>query len=285
MLKVAVVILNWNGKELLEKFLPSVLSYSGIPSVSVYIADNCSDDNSVDYIRYNHPEAHIIILDRNYGFAGGYNRALKQIEAQYYVLLNSDVEVTEGWLDPMIELLDNNSDIAACMPKILSYQDREIFEYAGAAGGFIDKYGFTFCRGRIFNVFEKDENQYNNDAHIFWATGACLFIRADMFHTSGGLDDRFFAHMEEIDLCWRLKNRGKSIVYCAGSKVYHLGGGTLNKTNPRKTYLNFRNNLFLLYKNAQPKTAFRIIITRLFLDMIAGLKFLVGLEFKNFISV
>ncbi len=285
MVKTAIVILNWNGKELLKTFLPSVVRYSSTPEVDIYVADNNSDDDSIEFVKKEFPEIKIIELEKNFGFAGGYNKALKQIEAKYFILLNSDVEVSENWLVPLINLMDNESSIAACMPKMLSYNKKDEFEYAGAAGGFIDKYGFIFCRGRIFNVNEKDKNQYNKKTQIFWATGACLMIRSDVYFDVGGLDERFFAHMEEIDLCWRIKNRGKNIFYCPDSQVYHLGGGTLSKTNPRKTYLNFRNNLFMLYKNLPKNSLFKIFLIRFILDGIAGINFLFHLEFNNFFSV
>ena len=285
MIKTAVVILNWNGKELLEQYLPGVLQYSTNPEVRVYVADNGSTDDSVDYIKKHHTEAEIISLDTNYGFAEGYNKALAQVKASYYVLLNSDVEVTPGWLNPLISLMDKNTSIAACMPKIMDFNQREKFEYAGAAGGFIDKFGYPFCRGRILNEIETDTGQYDDTREIFWATGACMVVRACLYHKAGGLDKDFFAHMEEIDLCWRLKNMGYNIYYSADSVVYHLGGGTLHKTHPRKTYLNFRNNLYLLYKNLPPNQWFFTISRRLFLDFIAAIKFLFSLEPGNFISV
>jgi len=285
MFRVAVVILNWNGKSLLKEFLPSVIRHTNLTDTKVFVADNGSTDDSIDYLKKDFPDTEIIALDKNYGFAEGYNRALAQIDAQYFVLLNSDIEVTEGWIEPIIELMDRDKSIAAFMPKIMSYNNRQEFEYAGAAGGFIDRFGFPFCRGRIFNVFEKDEGQYDTVSEIFWATGACMFIRADLFNCTGGLDKHFFAHMEEIDLCWRLKNMGYRIMYHPGVKVYHLGGGTLKKINPHKTYLNFRNNLFLLYKNLPPYYFYRTFIGRFILDWIAAVKFLAGLEFKNSLAV
>ncbi|GAB4280466.1 MAG: glycosyltransferase family 2 protein [Marinilabiliales bacterium] len=283
--KAAVVILNWNGSDLLKTFLPSVIKYTQIPDVKIYVADNNSTDDSINVIKENFSDVEIIKLDKNYGFAGGYNIALEKIDAEFFVLLNSDVEVTENWLNPLLELMTSDPSVAVCMPKILSYTNKDEFEYAGAAGGFIDKFGFIFCRGRLFNVMEKDKNQYDYPSEIFWASGACMIIRADLYKKVGGLDEDFFAHMEEIDLCWRLKNVGYKIMYTPDSKVYHLGGATLNKTNPRKTYLNFRNNLYLLYKNLPSKKLCRKFLIRMFLDGVAGLKFLVTLEFKNFISV
>lgn len=281
----AVVILNWNGAELLKTFLPSVINFTSLPDVEIYVADNHSNDNSIEFLKKEFPSIKIIQLDNNYGFAGGYNKALKRIDSKYFVLLNSDIEVSENWLQPLINLMNSDKTIAACMPKILSYKQKDEFEYAGAAGGFIDKYGFSFCRGRIFNYNEKDTGQYNIAGSVFWATGACLMIRSDVFNSAGGLDEEFFAHMEEIDLCWRIKNRGMNIYYCPDSKIYHLGGATLNKTNPKKTYLNFRNNLYMLYKNLPKGKVFNTIFTRMLLDGIAGLNFLAHLEFKNFFSV
>ncbi len=285
MCKTAVVILNWNGLELLKTFLPSVVKYSSTPDTDIYVADNHSDDESVNFIKENFPSIKIIKLDKNYGFAGGYNKALKKIKAKYFVLLNSDVEVSKNWLQPLVNLMETNPSVAACMPKILSYIKKDEFEYAGAAGGFIDKYGFIFCRGRIFNFNEKDNGQYNTQTPVFWATGACFMIRAEIFLKYGGLDEDFFAHMEEIDLCWRIKNRGMQIYYCPDSTVYHLGGGTLNKTNPKKTYLNFRNNLFMLYKNLPKNNVIKLLLIRMILDGLAGINFLTHFEFKNFISV
>ena len=283
--KVAVAILNWNGHELLKKFLPSVVEYSDINNVSIYVIDNGSTDGSITFLRAYYPTVKIVLLAQNYGFAGGYNKGLEKIKAEYYVLLNSDVEVTKGWLEPMLEVLENNKNIAVCQPKLKSYVNRDEFEYAGAAGGFIDKFGFAFCRGRLFNVFEKDVAQYNTKSDIFWATGACLFIRSEIYFNAGGLDNDFFAHMEEIDLCWRILSRGYKIVYEPKSEVFHLGGATLSKTNPHKTFLNFRNNLFLLYKNLPKHNFYQTIFARLILDGIAAIKFLLSFEFRNFWAV
>ncbi len=282
---IAVVILNWNGVELLKKFLPNIVKYSNLPNTKVYVADNASTDESVKYIKQNFAEVGIVINDKNYGFAEGYNKALKFIDAKYYAIINSDIDVTEGWLNGLLETIESSSNIAVVQPKIRAYKNPEYFEYAGAAGGLIDKYGFTFCRGRLFNVFEIDENQYNENADIFWASGACFFIKADLFHNVGGFDADFFAHMEEIDLCWRLKNRGYRIVYTPNSTIFHIGGATLEESNPFKTYLNFRNNLFLLYKNLPQNKLHKILIARLLLDGIAGIKFLISLELKNFKAV
>jgi GT2 family glycosyltransferase len=283
MSKVAVVILNWNGKNFLEKFLPSVTKFSD--NAEVVVADNCSTDNSIDFVKSFYPTVRIVKNDTNGGFAKGYNDALKKIEAEYYILLNSDVEVTENWITPVIQLMEKDKQIAACQPKILSYQNRKQFEYAGAAGGYIDKYGYPFCRGRIFNSFEEDEGQYDDEREIFWATGACLFIRSEIYHSVGGLDEDFFAHMEEIDICWRIKNRGWKVMYCPHSKVYHVGGGTLSKINNHKTYLNFRNNLFLLCKNHSSKYFTIKLFLRGILDGIAAIKFLLSFEFSHFGAV
>ena len=257
--KVAVVILNWNGQSFLEKFLPNVIKYS--QEVQIIVADNQSSDNSVAFLKDKFPEVSIIINPSNDAFAKGYNLALKQVQAEYYVLLNSDVEVTENWIEPIVSLMQSNPKIAACQPKILDYNQPSKFEYAGASGGFIDKYGYPFCRGRIFNVLEEDKGQYDSSMEVFWATGACMFVRSDAFWKVGGFDDDYFAHMEEIDVCWRMKNIGYQIFIEPKSKVYHVGGGTLNKLSPRKTFLNFRNNLITLTKNASPRFLFFKIIS------------------------
>lgn len=270
--KVAVVILNWNGRRYLEKFLPSVTKYSA--GYKIIVADNASTDDSIAFLISQYPQIEIIQNKFNAGFAKGYNDALKQVNAEYYVLLNSDVDVTENWITPVISLMDNDKNIAACQPKILSFTDKTKFEYAGAAGGFIDRYGYPFCRGRIFNAIEKDEEQYNDIKEIFWASGACMFVRSSLFNDAHGFDEDFFAHMEEIDLCWRLKNLGYKIMFTPASVVYHLGGGTLNKINPKKTYLNFTNSLTALYKNHPNKGLWFKFITRLLLDGIAGIHFL-----------
>ncbi len=282
--KVAIVILNWNGKQFLEKFLPFLIKYNP-PDSELVIADNASTDDSISFLKQFYPSLRIIKNDNNGGYAKGYNDALTQVEAEYYVLLNSDIEVTENWIDPVVQLMDSDKNIAACQPKIISYKDRDEFEYAGAAGGFIDKYGYPFCRGRIFQSLEKDEKQYDDATDIFWATGACMFVRASVFHQLGGFDADFFAHMEEIDFCWRLKNLGFRIMYCPGSLIYHIGGGTLPKKNPRKTYLNFRNNFFLLYKNLPANRILPVFFVRLFLDGIAGFKFLVEGHFRDSFAV
>ncbi len=283
-MKVAVVILNWNGKKFLEKFLPYVVSYNTSYS-QLIVADNASTDDSITFLKTNYPQIKIIQNVTNGGFAKGYNDALKHVDAEYYVLLNSDVEVTENWLEPLIKLMDTDETIAACQPKIKSYTHKNRFEYAGAAGGFIDKFGYPFCRGRILDNIEEDNGQYNDNREVFWATGACLFIRASCFHQQEGFDEDFFAHMEEIDLCWRLKNVGYKIMYCADSTVYHVGGGTLNKLSPQKTFLNFRNNLILLCKNHASQYFVIKLFIRFVMDGIAGIKFLLSGETGHLIAI
>jgi GT2 family glycosyltransferase len=283
-LKTAVVILNWNGKKFLEKFLPGVIINSR-NSADIIIADNASSDDSIAYLENNHPDIRIIQLGRNHGFAGGYNLALQQIKADYYILLNSDIEVTDNWILPVIELMQADPSVAACQPKIRSYNEPQKFEYAGAAGGFIDKYGYPFCQGRLFQSLEKDEGQYDQAKEIFWATGACMFVRADVFHKLGGFDDDFFAHMEEIDFCWRAKNQGYKIMYCPDSTIFHIGGGTLPKNNSRKTYLNIRNNIIMLFKNLESDRLVRVLAARIVLDYIAAFKFLVDGGFKDMAAV
>jgi len=278
MSRVAVVILNWNGIDYLKKFLPSVVTYTDPGLAEVIVADNGSTDNSLEWLSQNWPQVRIIKLDRNYGFAEGYNLALREINSPYSLLLNSDVEVTPGWLEPLVGILDSDPSVAACMPKIKSFTSRSSFEYAGAAGGFIDKFGYPFCRGRILYHIEDDHGQYNDDTDIFWASGACMLIRSELYSSAGGLDPFFFAHMEEIDLCWRIKNLGWRIRFCNESEVFHLGGGTLPKSNHKKTYLNFRNNLILLIKNLPASHLAGVCIIRIFLDMIAALFFLVKLD-------
>lgn len=266
MTKTAVVILNWNGQKFLEEFLPSVTALSTAAGTEIWVADNGSTDDSIGFLKKNYPQVRTLLFDQNYGFTGGYNRALRQIEAKYFVLLNSDVEVTANWLEPMVDFMDSNPDVAACMPKLLAYNDKQQFEYAGASGGFIDKYGFPFCRGRILGQIETDNGQYNDVRDIFWATGACMLVRSDVYNSLGGLDADFFAHMEEIDLCWRMKNQGHRIVVIPKSVVYHVGGGTLPNNNPHKLFLNYRNNLFMLYKNLPAKAFHRTLIKRMLLD-------------------
>ena len=269
--------MNWNGEKLLQQFLPALLQHSPA-GTDFYVADNASTDQSIAVVEQLFPTVKIIALQKNWGFAAGYNRALEQIDAQYYVLLNSDVEVTEGWIEPIIELLDTNPTIAACQPKIRSYHRKEEFEYAGAGGGFIDKWCYPFCRGRIFHIFEKDEGQYDQVTEIFWASGASLFIRADVYHSVGGLDEDFFAHMEEIDLCWRIKNMGHQVFFHPESLVYHVGGGTLLMGTPRKTFLNFRNNLQLMTKNLPKRSFLPLLGLRMVLDGVAAVSFL---PYKN----
>lgn len=283
MTKVAVVILNYNGQKFLEKFLPSVTENND--GYEIIIADNASTDNSIDFLRSNYPNLKTIQLSSNEGFAGGYNNALREIEAEYYVLLNSDVEVSPSWTKPIIDLMDNDTSIAACQPKIRSYHQKNHFEYAGAAGGYIDWLGYPFCRGRVFDSYEQDFGQYDDSKEIFWATGACMFVRAEVFHQLGGFDTHFFAHMEEIDLCWRIKNAGHKIMYSSASTVYHVGGGTLHKSNPRKTFLNYRNGLAMLYKNLPSDKLFITILLRLVLDGISGIKLLVDGSFADFLAV
>lgn len=285
MLKTAVVILNWNGEKYLEQFLPTLIKYTQDPNTEIIIADNASKDDSIDFLNKSHPELRQIILDKNYGYTGGYNKALNQIEAEYFVLLNSDIEVSENWLKPLINLLDSDSTIAACQPKIKSFHQKDYFEYAGAGGGFIDKHGYPFCRGRILDKIEIDNGQYNDITDIFWATGACMLIRSEAFKKVNGLDNDFFAHMEEIDLCWRLKNLGYRIVYNPESTIYHVGGGTLPNNSPFKLYLNFRNNLFLLYKNLPKGKLFPILFSRMILDGLSAITFLLKLSFPKFNAV
>lgn len=283
MKKTAVVILNYNGAGMLRRFLPSVIEYSH--EASIYVADNGSSDESCDVVRNEFPAVKLMVLDHNYGFAEGYNRALAQVDEEYAVLLNSDVEVTRGWLSPMTQFLDSNPEVAACQPKLLSFKQKDFFEYAGAAGGFIDKWGYTFCRGRIFNTVERDSGQYDDTTDVFWATGAALMIRNEVYKNNGGLDGRFFAHMEEIDLCWRLRSRGYRIACVPQSHVYHVGGATLKKENPQKTYLNFRNNLLMIYKNAPDCQLKKIMLFRKVFDNVAALKFLASGDYAAFKAV
>ncbi|MBO5787829.1 MAG: glycosyltransferase family 2 protein [Bacteroidaceae bacterium] len=279
MSKVAVVILNYNGEEMLGRFLPSVVENS--PGADIIVADNASTDGSVAFVKDNFPSVKIVLLDRNYGFAGGYNRALEKVAADYVLLLNSDVEVTPGWLEPLVALLDADSSIVACQPKILDFKRKTHFEYAGAAGGFIDRYGYPYCRGRLFDTVEEDKGQYDVPCDIFWATGAALLVRAAAYRAAGGLDECFFAHMEEIDLCWRLRSRGYRIVCEPRSVVYHVGGATLSAGNPKKTYLNFRNNLLMLYKNLPACELGKVMRMRCLLDYVAALKFAVTGEWLH----
>ena len=283
--KIAVVILTWNGCEMLRSFLPSVVRCSGTEGAKIYVADNGSTDASVDMLRKEFPDVHLIILKENLGFAEGYNLALQQVSAEYVVLLNSDVEVTEHWLVPLVSYMDAHPEVAACQPKIRSWRQKELFEYAGAAGGFIDRYGYPFCRGRIMSAVEKDNGQYDTVVPVFWATGAALFIRRKDYLDAGGLDGRFFAHMEEIDLCWRLRARGRMLVCVPQSTVYHVGGATLKKENPHKTFLNFRNNLVMLYKNLPQEELGPVMRVRAVLDYVAALSFLLKGQFSNMWAV
>jgi len=274
MIKTAIVILNWNGLDHLKKFLGTVLQYSSSDKISVFIADNGSTDGSPEWVEERFNNVKLIRLAKNYGFAEGYNLALNKIDAEYFILLNSDVEVTEGWHQPLITFMDNNPDVASCQPKIRSYNKRDHFEYAGAAGSFIDKFGYTFCRGRIFGDVENDYGQYDTQIDIFWASGACMIIRAEAWHKCGGFDSGFFAHMEEIDLCWRLNKAGYRISYIPESVVYHVGGGSLPYESPFKTYLNFRNSLYLLYKNLPDNRLHYVLFIRKLLDALAAVRFL-----------
>lgn len=271
--KIAIVILNWNGRKMLEQYLPGVIMYSR-GEASIYVADNNSSDDSMEFLAQYSSDVKTITLDQNYGFADGYNRALRQIDAQYFVLLNSDVEVAPHWLSPLVEYMDAHDEVAACQPSLLSYVDKMRFEYAGAAGGFLDRYGYPFCRGRIFETVEIDDGQYDRVVPVLWATGACLFIRSADFWNVGGFDARFFAHNEEIDLCWRLNIMGRRVVALPTSAVFHLGGGTLPKGNPMKTFLNFRNNLTMLYKCLPDSELRHVMRWRWFLDYLAAAKML-----------
>ena len=284
-MSVAIVILNWNGENYLQKFLPILIDNSLIPGVEIIVADNASTDTSLSLLKDKFPTIRTIVFDKNYGFAGGYNKALAEVEADYFVLLNSDVEVTPGWLNPMLAYMDGHEKVAACQPKILSYANRSKFEHAGAAGGYIDRFGFPFCRGRILGLAEEDKGQYNTITDIFWATGACLMIRSNLFWKAGGLDDEFFAHMEEIDLCWRLKSRGYRIVCIPASSVFHVGGGALNYESPHKTYLNFRNNLLMLYKNLPARLLEKTMYWRFVFDYAAAFQLFITGKPKNAISV
>lgn len=281
--KTAVVILNYNGKKWLEKFLPDLIRFT--PKAMLVVADNGSSDGSLKWLETRAPAVRTLDLKKNWGFAEGYNRALAQIEARYYLLLNSDVALTPDWLSPLEQLLDENPQIGACQPKIKAYHQQTHFEYAGAAGGWLDAYGFPFCRGRIFDTTEADTGQYETPTAVFWASGACLMVRAALFHRLGGLDGDFFAHMEEIDLCWRIQLAGHQVFYSPKSTVYHVGGGTLQAGSPFKTYLNFRNNLVMLIKNLPTKGLLLTLFIRMSLDGIAGLRFLAQGKVRHFIAV
>ena len=290
MCKVAIVILNWNGAEMMHRYLPSVIQCSQREDVEVIVADNASTDDSIALLQREFPSIRIIRLDKNYGFADGYNRALKQVDAEYYLLLNSDVEIRqEGWLSPMIDYMDNHQQVAACQPKLLKLYSAPhrggdgggLFEYAGASGGFIDKYGYPYCRGRVFDTIEDDNGQYDDITSVMWTTGAAMMVRANIYWEAGGLDARFFAHMEEIDLCWRMRIMGYKLVCIPQSTAYHLGGATLNQGNPRKTFLNFRNNLLMLYKNLPNHQLTHILRIRTLLDWVAALQFLIKGDPQN----
>jgi GT2 family glycosyltransferase len=283
--KTAIVILNWNGLGYLKMFLGTVVKFSSNPEAEIYIADNFSTDGSPEWITDNFKDIKLIRFDRNHGFAGGYNLALNQIDARYFVLLNSDIEVTEGWLNLLVSFMEKNPDVASCQPKIKSYHHKDHFEHAGAAGGFIDKYGYPFCRGRILNIIEKDTGQYDSVIDVFWSSGACMIVRADAWKKCGGFDSSFFAHMEEIDLCWRFWKAGYRVSYIPNSVIYHVGGGALPYNSPFKTYLNFRNSLFLLYKNLPDKKLYRILFIRKLLDGLAAIWFLINGSFESVKSV
>ena len=280
---ISVVILNWNGSAMLQRFLPSVIRYS--EEAEIIVADNGSTDHSIDILREKFPSVRILPFRENYGFAEGYNRAIQQIETPYVLLLNDDVEVTPHWLQPLLAFMNHHPEVAACQPKILSETQRELFEYAGACGGFIDHLGYPYCRGRIFNHVEKDRGQYDQVCPIFWATGATLLVRTDVYRKEGGLDKRFFAHMEEIDFCWRLRSRNYGIYCIPQSTVYHVGGGTLPKSHPRKTFLNFRNNLLMLYKNLPEERLNSTLRIRYFLDLVAALKMLLSGQVKESMAI
>lgn len=281
---VAIVILNWNGKNYLERFLPHLI-LSTYDNYKIIVADNNSTDDSVSFLKSNYPNVEIIQLDTNYGFAQGYNLALQNVSADYYVLLNSDVKVKPGWIEPMVALLESDKMIAACQPKLLSYNHPNFFEYAGAAGGWMDHFGYPFAMGRVFDISEVDNGQYNQPRYIFWASGAALFIRSEVFHQAGGFDSYFFAHQEEIDLCWRIQLLGYKISSCPASEVYHVGGGTLPKGNSLKTYLNFRNNNIMLYKNIAGWRKWYVLMVRGVLDAVSAFKSLLKGDGGYFVAV
>nr|WP_299385398.1 glycosyltransferase family 2 protein [Allomuricauda sp.] len=282
-MNIAVVILNWNGKSLLEKFLPSVVAHS--QGARIYVVDNASQDGSVLFLEENYPQIGIVENTENGGFAKGYNDGLAHIDADIYCLLNSDVEVTPNWLEPIKQTFAEHGEAAIIQPKILDLKNPEYFEYAGAAGGFIDRLGYPFCRGRIFQALEKDTGQYNDVKEVFWATGACMFVQAGVYRELGGFDEDYFAHQEEIDLCWRAKNKGHKVFYVGHSHVYHLGGSTLKNMDPKKTFLNFRNSLYSITKNLPGKVALTIILFRLLLDGIAGIRFVLQLKFGHCLAI
>ena len=281
--KIAVVVLNWNGVELLKQFLPSIMQHS--EQATIYLADNNSSDDSIQMVTEQFPLIKIIKNDANYGYASGYNMALKNVEEEYYALVNSDIEVTENWLDPILSIFDNKPEIAIIQPKILDFKNKSNFEYAGAAGGFIDQYGFPFCRGRVFATIENDNQQYDDEQEIFWASGACFFIRKEVYQKLNGFDGDFFAHQEEIDLCWRAFNLGYKVNYTYKSVVYHVGAATLNQSNPKKTFLNFRNSLVMLVKNLPKSKLISVIFIRLCLDGLAGIQFIIKGKFKHCFAI
>ncbi|MFV8224642.1 glycosyltransferase family 2 protein [Christiangramia aquimixticola] len=282
-MKIGIVILNWNGKKLLEQFLPSVIEHS--QAATIYVADNASTDDSVAFVKKEFPEVRIIENKHNIGYAGGYNLALQSVPEDIFILLNSDVEVTQDWLVPILETFEKEPGVAAIQPKILDFKNKNHFEYAGAAGGYIDKYGYPYCRGRIFQEIEQDHGQYNDDPYIFWASGACIAIRRKVFFEAGGFDEDFFAHQEEIDLCWRIQNMGYRIKFVSESSVFHVGGATLNTLNPKKTYLNFRNGLFLLLKNLKSQELYKILFIRMILDGLAAFRFIFSGKFQHFFAI
>ncbi len=285
MKKVSVIILNYNGQNHLETFLPSVIKNTPLHIADIVVADNASTDNSVDWLKETYPAIKIIQLKRNYGFAEGYNISIGRVETPYVILLNSDVEVTQNWIQPMLNFMDTNQKVIAVQPKILQYKDKTKFEYAGGAGGYLDKFGYPFCRGRIFSSIEEDKGQYDDVRQIFWASGACMMVRRVDFIDYGGLDENFFTHQEEIDFCWRVNSRGRKVYYIPTSVVYHLGGGTLNQSNPKKTYYNFRNNMLMIYKNLNTSRLIPLAIIRLFLDYLAALVYLVFFKPKFALAV
>ena len=282
-MNVAIVILNWNGKKLLKQFLPSIVAYSS--EAKIYVADNASTDDSIEFLQDNYPQITLIQNSENGGYAKGYNDALQHIKADVYCLLNSDIEVTENWLQPILNTFKSDENIAAIQPKILDFKDKNKFEYAGAGGGFIDQYGYPFCRGRIFDTIETDTGQYNDSMPVFWASGACLFVKSTTFFKVGGFDEDYFAHQEEIDLCWRIQNLGKQVYYVGAATVYHVGGATLSAQHPKKTFLNFRNSLFNLLKNTPKNRGFALIFSRLCLDGLAGIQFVLKLKPLHTIAI
>lgn len=283
--KVAVVILNWNGLGFLKQFIGNVVANTDPNLADIVVADNGSTDGSIDFLKESYSSVKTILLDKNYGFTGGYNRSIAKIDNEYTVLLNSDVEVTPGWLNPLVDAMDANSTLGACMPKILAYHDNDSFEYAGASGGFIDRFGYPFCRGRILSTVEKDAGQYNEPTNVFWASGASLMVRTSLYKELEGLDDDFFAHMEEIDFCWRLQHKGYSVMVIPQSTIFHVGGGTLPNNNPRKMYLNFRNSLLMLLKNLPKRNLFTTLFVRMVLDGAAGIAFLLKGNWGFFVAV